>query len=76
MTLDQLQPGQKACVLNIRGSGHVRRRLMDMGIVRGVEIKAVRCAPLGDPVNYSLLGYHLALRKCEAAGIEISVLGG
>jgi ferrous iron transport protein A len=70
-TLAELPPGQQATVTKVTGNGPVRRRLMDMGLVPGVEIQAIKTAPLGDPVEYVVLGYHLALRKAEANLIEI-----
>ena len=70
-TLDQLTPGQKAKVTKVGGMGAVRRRLMDMGLVSGVEVELLKAAPLGDPLEYRLRGYHLSLRKAEAQGIEI-----
>ena len=70
-TLDQLAPGQKAIVKKVGGQGAIRRRLMDMGVVHGVEIELVKAAPLGDPLEYRLRGYHLSLRKAEAQFIEI-----
>lgn len=70
-TLDQLPPGQQARVRRVRGEGSIRRRLMDMGLVAGVEVAALRVAPLGDPVEYRLRGYHLSLRKSEARLVEI-----
>lgn len=73
MTLDKLQIGEKATVQKITGKGPVRRRLMDMGVIRGVEIEALKSAPLGDPIEYKLRGYHLSLRKSEAQMIEITV---
>jgi DtxR family Mn-dependent transcriptional regulator len=72
-TLDHLSPGQAATVTKIGGKGAIRRRLMDMGITRGVEIKAVKTSPLGDPVEYHLRGYNLSLRKSEAEMIEVAV---
>lgn len=70
-TLDQLTPGQAATVTKIGGKGAIRRRLMDMGVTRGVEITAVKVSPLGDPVEYRLRGYNLSLRKSEAQMIEV-----
>jgi ferrous iron transport protein A len=70
-TLDQLAPGQKALVKKVGGQGAVRRRLMDMGVVRGVEVELLKAAPLGDPLEYRLRGYLLSLRKAEARMIEI-----
>lgn len=73
MTLDQLPTGQNAIVTKVRGSGALRRRLLDMGLVNGAEVRMLRSAPLGDPIQYRILGYHLALRKSEARLIEIDV---
>jgi len=71
MTLDQLQSGQTAEVRRINGQGAVRRRLMDMGLVRGSRIEMLKAAPMGDPVEYLIRGYHLSLRKSEAQLVEI-----
>ena len=73
MTLDQLQNGQPAKVVKITGKGAIRRRLMDMGLVRGVQVEMVKAAPMGDPVDYLVRGYHLSLRKSEAQMIEIDL---
>ena len=73
MTLDQLKPGQMARVRKVGGQGAVRRRLMDMGVVSGVQIELLKTAPLGDPLEYRLRGYHLSLRKAEAQAIEIDM---
>jgi ferrous iron transport protein A len=70
-TLDQVAPGQRACVSRVTGAGALRRRLMDMGILPGVEIEVLRAAPMGDPLEYKLRGYHLSLRKAEAQQIEV-----
>ncbi len=70
-TLDQLRPGQKGRVKRVRGEGLLRRRLMDMGMVAGVEVEMLKTAPLGDPIEYRLCGYHLSLRKNEARCIEL-----
>lgn len=71
VTLDQLTTGQSAIVRKIGGEGAVRRRLMDMGISRGIEIEMLKAAPMGDPVEYLVRGYHLSLRRSEAALVEI-----
>ena len=73
--LHELKPGQKATIVRIHGSGALRRRFVEMGIVKGETILIERHAPLGDPVEYLIKGYHLALRKEEAAQIEVD-LGG
>ncbi len=73
--LHLLQPGQRATITKIRGETALRRRFAEMGIIRGETILIERNAPLGDPVEYLIKGYHLALRKEEAAQIEVTLLG-
>ncbi|MBK7317911.1 MAG: ferrous iron transport protein A [Anaerolineales bacterium] len=73
--LHLLQPGQRATILRINGAGSLRRRFIEMGIVKGETILIERNAPLGDPVEYFIKGYHLALRREEAAQIEVSLNG-
>ena len=68
MTLRDLKPGQRGIVAS---AGSMRRRIMDMGITPGVEIKVIKVAPLGDPVEINVRGYELSLRKEEARGIEL-----
>lgn len=70
-TLDRLTPGQAGRVTKISGERPIRRRLMDMGITKGVEIAMVKSSPLGDPVEYRVRGYSLSLRKSEARMIEV-----
>jgi DtxR family Mn-dependent transcriptional regulator len=72
MTLDQLRPGESATILHVGGQGPRRRRFLEMGLVRGEQIRAERVAPLGDPVEYCLKGYHLSLRHDEARQIQIT----
>ena len=72
-TLDQLEHGQPATIRNIAGQGAVRRRLLDMGLIKGVSIEMVKAAPMGDPVEYLIRGYHLSLRKSEARLVEIDL---
>lgn len=71
--LKELRPGEKGRVTKILGEGLLRRRILDMGLVKGVEIEMERIAPLGDPVEIRLKGYHLSLRKDEAANIYVEV---
>jgi len=71
--LHELKPGQKALIVRINGSSALRRRFVEMGIVKGETILIERNAPLGDPVEYLIKGYHLALRKEEAAQIEVTL---
>ena len=73
--LHLLRPGQRATITRINGAGALRRRFIEMGIVKGETILIERHAPLGDPVEYFIKGYHLALRKEEAAQIEVTLHG-
>jgi ferrous iron transport protein A len=73
--LHLLRPGQKATITNIGGAGALRRRFVEMGIVKGETIRIERHAPLNDPVEYFIKGYHLALRKEEAACIQVTLQG-
>lgn len=73
--LHLLRPGQWATITRVNGAGALRRRFIEMGIVKGETILIERHAPLGDPVEYFIKGYHLALRKEEAAHIEVTVHG-
>ena len=71
-TLRQAKVGQTVKVVKLHGEGAVKRRIMDMGITRGVEIYVRKVAPLGDPVEVTVRGYELSLRKADAEMIEIS----
>jgi ferrous iron transport protein A len=71
ITLDTLKPGEKARITKVRVKGSARRKLFDMGMVAGAEIELVRNAPLGDPMDYRIKGYHLSIRKEEASQIFI-----
>ena len=73
--LHLLHPGQRATVTKINGASALRRRFIEMGIVKGETILIERHAPLGDPIEYFIKGYHLALRKEEAAHIEVILHG-
>jgi Fe2+ transport system protein FeoA len=73
--LNELIPGQRAVIVRIGGNGALRRRFTEMGIVKGESILVERVAPLGDPVAYQIKGYHLSLRKEEAAHIEVRLQG-
>ncbi len=70
-TLDQLGPGQTGTVTKIGGERPLRRRIMDMGITHGVQIAMIKAAPMGDPIEYLVRGYHLSLRRSEARLIEV-----
>lgn len=73
ISLDTLRPGQKGQITAIKGSGAVHRRLLDMGLVKGSAIEVERVAPLGDPIEVKIKGYHLSLRKEEAANVIVKV---
>ena len=73
LSLSELEPGQKGVVIQIKGSGETRRRIMDMGIVRGSKIIMIRRAPLGDPLEFEIRDYNLTLRKREAQSIYVSL---
>ena len=69
--LREVPVGGKAKVIRIHGEGTVKRRIMDMGITRGVEIFVRKVAPLGDPIEITVRGYELSLRKADAESIEV-----
>lgn len=69
--LMDVRPGRKAVVAGIAGSGALRRRMLDMGIVPGVELEVVRQAPWGGPMQLRLRGYSLAMRRSECAHIAV-----
>ena len=70
-TLGEARIGQTVKVVKLYGEGAVKRRIMDMGITRGVEVTIRKVAPLGDPVEVTVRGYELSLRKADAKMIEI-----
>ena len=70
-TLDQLRTGERANVITVTGEGAVHQRLLEMGVVGGMEVEVVRFAPLGDPMEIEVCGYHLLLRKAEAAMVAV-----
>ena len=70
-TLKDVRVGQTATVLKLHGEGPVRRRIMDMGITKGVEIYVRKVAPLGDPMELNVRGYELSVRKADAELIEV-----
>ena len=70
-TLKQVKVGQTVKVVKLHGEGAVKRRIMDMGITKGVEIYVRKVAPLGDPVELMVRGYELSLRKNDAEMVEV-----
>lgn len=70
-TLGEIKIGETVTVKKINGEGAVKRRIMDMGITKGVEIYIRKVAPLGDPIELTVRGYELSIRKADAAMIEV-----
>lgn len=70
-TLKQIKVGGSATVVKLHGEGAVKRRIMDMGITKGVKITVRKVAPLGDPIEVNVRGYELSLRKSDADMIEV-----
>ena len=70
-TLKQAKIGDTVKVVKLHGEGPVKRRIMDMGITKGVEIYVRKVAPLGDPIEITVRGYELSLRKADAELIEV-----
>ncbi len=70
-TLKEVKVGDRVTVLRLHGEGAVKRRIMDMGLTKGTEVLVRKVAPLGDPVEVSVRGYELSLRKDDAAMIEV-----
>lgn len=70
-TLRDIQIGKSAKVVKVHGEGPIRRRIMDMGITKGIEIYVRKAAPLGDPIEVTVRGYELSLRKADAEMIEV-----
>ena len=71
MTLRNAKVGQSVKVLRLNGEGAVKRRIMDMGITKGVEIYVRKVAPLGDPLEVTVRGYELSIRKADAEMIDV-----
>ena len=70
-TLKDLKVGERAKVVKLHGEGAVKRRIMDMGITKGTEIYVRKLAPLGDPMELTVRGYELSIRKADAEIIEM-----
>ena len=70
-TLKQAKVGDTVNVVKLHGEGAIKRRIMDMGLTKGVEVHIRKVAPLGDPVEVTVRGYELSLRKADAEMIEV-----
>lgn len=73
ITLKEAKPGTVVSVVKLHGEGATKRRIMDMGITKGASITVRKIAPLGDPIEVTVRGYELSLRKEDAALIEVSL---
>lgn len=71
MNLKEVKIGDTVTVVKLAGEGAVKRRIMDMGITKGVEVTVRKVAPLGDPIQVSVRGYELSIRKADAENIEV-----
>ena len=69
--LSELKPKEKGTIVKVGGTGAVHRRILDMGVVAGSEVEVELVAPLGDPIGIKIKGYHLSLRKEEAANVQV-----
>ena len=72
MTLDKVAVGGAVKIARLNGAGPVKRRIMDMGLTKGTEVAVRKIAPLGDPIELTVRGYELSIRKDEAAAIEVA----
>lgn len=71
-TLKEIKVGETVKVVKLHGEGAVKRRIMDMGLTKGTEVHVRKVAPLGDPVEVTVRGYELSIRKADAEMIEIA----
>ena len=71
-TLNDVKIGEKAKIARLVGEGAVKRRIMDMGLTKGTEVTIRKVAPLGDPIELTVRGYELSIRKDEAAKVEMA----
>ena len=72
MTLQEAKIGATVKIARLNGAGPVKRRIMDMGLTKGAEVTVRKVAPLGDPIEVTVRGYELSLRRDEAAKIEVA----
>lgn len=70
-TLDKVKVGENVVIKRLHGAGPVKRRIMDMGLTKGTEVFVRKVAPLGDPIELTVRGYELSIRKSEAENIEV-----
>ena len=70
-TLKEVKVGQSATVVKLTGTGALKRRIMDMGLTKGTQVYVKKVAPLGDPIELTVRGYELSVRRDEAANVEV-----
>ncbi len=75
MTLNDLKIGKEGIITSVRGEGALRLRLLDMGLIPGTKVKVIKIAPLGDPIEITLRGYELTIRREHAKEIDIETVG-
>ena len=73
-TLLELQQGESGLITKVKGRGAFRKRITEMGFVKGKEVTVIKAAPLQDPIEYKILGYHVSLRKSEAMSVSYTHL--
>ena len=73
-SLDVVAPGKTCVVQSVQGEGAVRTRMIEMGLIKGTQVKVIRVAPLGDPIEFEVKGYNLSLRKKEARMVDVKVM--
>ena len=71
MTLNQVDVGSGGVIASVGGSGELRQHLLDMGVIPGSYVRVVKLAPMGDPIEITVRGYELSLRKADAESIEV-----
>jgi ferrous iron transport protein A len=74
MTLDEMKPGHVGEIVDVTADGILGQRLMDMGFIPGTQIRVIRNAPLIDPIEIAMKGYHISLRHSEAKGVEVKII--
>jgi len=70
-TLKDIKSGETVTVLKVHGEGQLRKRIMEMGITKGCKVEVIKVAPLGDPIEITLRGYDLTIRKADAEFVEV-----
>ena len=74
-TLKDVKVGESATVARLNGTGALKRRIMDMGLIKGTHVYVKKVAPLGDPIELTVRGYELSIRRDEAANVEVTDVG-